>query len=56
MNGGARRAAERLDTPRVAARCYVTLTFRPERVALARANQFVAALVRVLEQWPGEPT
>ena len=44
------------EAPRVAVRCYVTLTFRPELVTLARANQFVAALVRVLEQWPAEPT
>jgi len=44
------------EAPRVAARCYVTLTFRPERVDLARANLFVATLVRVLEQWPSEPT
>ncbi len=43
------------EAPRVAARCHVTLTFRPELVALARANQFVATLVRVLEQWPAEP-
>lgn len=44
------------EAPRVAVRCYVTLTFRPEIVTLARANQFVAALVRALEQWPAEPT
>jgi pyruvate/2-oxoglutarate dehydrogenase complex dihydrolipoamide acyltransferase (E2) component len=43
------------EAPRVTARCHVTLTFRPEVVTLARANQFVAALVRVLEQWPAEP-
>lgn len=42
--------------PRVAARCYVSLTFRPERLALARANQFLATLVRILEQWPVEPS
>ena len=44
------------EAPRVAARCYVTLTFRPELVTLARANLFVATLVRVLEQWPAAPT
>jgi pyruvate/2-oxoglutarate dehydrogenase complex dihydrolipoamide acyltransferase (E2) component len=43
------------EAPRVAALCYLTLTFRPERVALERANRFVAELVRVLEQWPIEP-
>ena len=40
------------DTPRVAAMCYVTLTFLPEHLPLNRANRFVAYLVRVLEQWP----
>jgi pyruvate/2-oxoglutarate dehydrogenase complex dihydrolipoamide acyltransferase (E2) component len=43
------------EAPRVAARCHVSLTFRPELVTLARANLFVATLVRVLEQWPAEP-
>jgi pyruvate/2-oxoglutarate dehydrogenase complex dihydrolipoamide acyltransferase (E2) component len=40
------------EVPRITAVCYVTLTFRPERVALHRANRFLAQLVRVLEQWP----
>lgn len=40
------------EAPRVAAVCYVTLTFQPERIAPHRANRFVAELVRVLEQWP----
>jgi 2-oxoglutarate dehydrogenase E2 component (dihydrolipoamide succinyltransferase) len=44
------------EAPRVAVRCYVALTFRPELVTLARANLFVATLVRVLEQWPAAPT
>lgn len=44
------------EAPRVAALCYVTLTFAPERVTLGRANRFVAELVRVLEQWPLETT
>jgi 2-oxoglutarate dehydrogenase E2 component (dihydrolipoamide succinyltransferase) len=43
------------EAPRVAALCYLTLTFRPERIALERANRFVGAWVRVLEQWPIEP-
>jgi len=34
----------------------LTLTFRPERIALERANRFVGEWVRVLEQWPVEPT
>jgi 2-oxoglutarate dehydrogenase E2 component (dihydrolipoamide succinyltransferase) len=49
------KAVDGEEAPRVAARCHVTLTFRPELVTLARANQFVATLVRVLEQWPAEP-
>jgi pyruvate/2-oxoglutarate dehydrogenase complex dihydrolipoamide acyltransferase (E2) component len=40
------------EAPRVAAMCYVTLTFVPDRLPLSRANRFVAQLVRVLEQWP----
>ena len=44
------------EAPRVAAVCYLTLTFRPDRIALERANRFVGECVRVLEQWPTEPT
>jgi 2-oxoglutarate dehydrogenase E2 component (dihydrolipoamide succinyltransferase) len=40
------------EAPRVAARCYVTLSFLPERIALQRANQFLAHAIRILEQWP----
>jgi pyruvate/2-oxoglutarate dehydrogenase complex dihydrolipoamide acyltransferase (E2) component len=40
------------EAPRVAAMCYVTLTFLPDRLPLHRANRFVTQLVRVLEQWP----
>lgn len=43
------------EAPRVAAVCYLTFTFRPERLSLARANRFVGEWVRVLEQWPIEP-
>jgi 2-oxoglutarate dehydrogenase E2 component (dihydrolipoamide succinyltransferase) len=43
------------EAPRVAALCYLTLTFRPERIAFERANRFVGEWVRVLEQWPTEP-
>ena len=50
------KAVDGEEAPRVAARCHVSLTFRPEVITLARANQFVATLVRVLEQWPAEPT
>ncbi len=40
------------DTPRVGARCYVSLSFLPERLTLARANEFLAHVVRLLELWP----
>jgi hypothetical protein len=40
------------EAPRVTARCYVSLSFLPERIALHRANQFMAHAVRILEQWP----
>ncbi len=46
------KAADGDQTPRVAAMCYVTLTFLPDRLPLNRANRFVAQLVRVLEHWP----
>ncbi len=39
-------------TPRVAHACYVSLSFLPDRIELARANRFLAQLVRVLEHWP----
>jgi len=43
------------EAPRVTALCYLTLSFRPERIALERANRFAGELVRVIEQWPAEP-
>jgi pyruvate/2-oxoglutarate dehydrogenase complex dihydrolipoamide acyltransferase (E2) component len=49
------RTIDGQEAPRVTALCYLTLTFRPERIALERANRFVGAWVRVLEQWPVEP-
>jgi 2-oxoglutarate dehydrogenase E2 component (dihydrolipoamide succinyltransferase) len=49
------RTVDGQEAPRVAALCYLTLTFRPERIALERANRFVGECVRVLEQWPTEP-
>ena len=48
------KAADGEDAPRVAAVCYVTLTFLPDRIAPHRANRFLAEVVRVLEQWPDE--
>jgi pyruvate/2-oxoglutarate dehydrogenase complex dihydrolipoamide acyltransferase (E2) component len=46
------RVVDGVETPRVTARCYVSLSFRAERIELHRANQFLARAVRVLEQWP----
>jgi pyruvate/2-oxoglutarate dehydrogenase complex dihydrolipoamide acyltransferase (E2) component len=40
------------EAPRATARCYVSLSFLPGHVTLARANRFLAHAVRVLEQWP----
>jgi len=40
------------ETPRATARCHLTLSFLPDLVTLARANQFLALTVRLLEQWP----
>lgn len=40
------------EAPRVSARCYVSLSFLPERIALHRANHFMAHAVHILEQWP----
>jgi 2-oxoglutarate dehydrogenase E2 component (dihydrolipoamide succinyltransferase) len=39
------------DTPRVGLRCYLSLSFLPEHLTLARANEFLARAVRVLELW-----
>jgi len=49
------RTTDGVETPRVAARCYLSLSFHTDRVAFHRANQFVAHATRVLEQWPEEP-
>lgn len=40
------------ETPRATTRCHLSLSFLPEHVTLARANQFLAHAVRLLEQWP----
>jgi pyruvate/2-oxoglutarate dehydrogenase complex dihydrolipoamide acyltransferase (E2) component len=40
------------EAPRVAAVCYITLTFLPDRIEPHRANRFLAELVRSLETWP----
>jgi hypothetical protein len=46
------KAVDGDEGPRAAAICYVTLTFRPERLPLNRANRFLSELVRTLEGWP----
>jgi 2-oxoglutarate dehydrogenase E2 component (dihydrolipoamide succinyltransferase) len=46
------RSVDGVETPRIAARCYLTLSFLANRVELHRANRFLAHAVRVLEQWP----
>ena len=40
------------EAPRATTRCHLTLSFLPEHVTLARANQFLAHTVRLLELWP----
>jgi pyruvate/2-oxoglutarate dehydrogenase complex dihydrolipoamide acyltransferase (E2) component len=44
------RKVDGVEQPRVAARCYVSLSFLTDRIAFDRANRFVAHAVRVLEQ------
>jgi 2-oxoglutarate dehydrogenase E2 component (dihydrolipoamide succinyltransferase) len=46
------RTTDGVEAPRVAARCYLSLSFYTDRVAFHRANQFMAHATRVLEQWP----
>ena len=46
------RTVDGAEQPRVAACCYVSLSFLPQRVPLHRANRLLASAVRALEQWP----
>lgn len=46
------RSVEGADTPRLAARCYLTLSFFADLVPLHHANRALAAAVRTLETWP----
>jgi pyruvate/2-oxoglutarate dehydrogenase complex dihydrolipoamide acyltransferase (E2) component len=46
------RVVDGVETPRVTARCYVTLSFYPNRVPLEHANRCLAGAVRMLETWP----
>lgn len=46
------RTVNGTETPRVAARCYLTLSFLADRVSLHHANRALADAVRALEAWP----
>jgi pyruvate/2-oxoglutarate dehydrogenase complex dihydrolipoamide acyltransferase (E2) component len=46
------RTVDGVETPRVTARCYVSLSFVTERVPLHQANRALAAAVAFLETWP----
>lgn len=46
------RTVDGVEQPRVAARCYLTLSFLADRVPFDRANRLMAAVVRTLEHWP----
>jgi hypothetical protein len=46
------RTVDGVETPRVAARCYLSLSFLTDRVPFHHANRLMAAVVRTLEQWP----
>jgi len=46
------RAIDGVETPRVAARCYISVSFFDDRVAFQRANRALADTVRILESWP----
>jgi pyruvate/2-oxoglutarate dehydrogenase complex dihydrolipoamide acyltransferase (E2) component len=46
------RTVDGVESPRVAARCYLTLSFLADRVPFHHANRLMAAVVRTLEQWP----
>jgi hypothetical protein len=46
------RTVDGVETPRVAARCYLSLSFLADRVPFCNANRLMAAVVRTLEQWP----
>ena len=46
------RVIDGVETPRVAARCYVSISFHDDRIAFQRANRAMADAVRILESWP----
>jgi 2-oxoglutarate dehydrogenase E2 component (dihydrolipoamide succinyltransferase) len=46
------RLVDGAETPRIAPRCYLSLSFLAERVPLHDANRVLAAAVAILESWP----
>ena len=46
------RVIDGVETPRVAARCYLSISFHDDRIAFQRANRALADTVRILESWP----
>jgi hypothetical protein len=46
------RTIDGVETPRVAARCYISVSFFDDRIAFQRANRALANIVRILERWP----
>ena len=46
------RTVDGAETPRVAARCYLSLSFLADRVPLHHANRALAGAVAILEAWP----
>jgi 2-oxoglutarate dehydrogenase E2 component (dihydrolipoamide succinyltransferase) len=49
------RVVDGVETPRVAARCYLSVSFFDDRVGFHRANRAFADTVRILENWPDSP-
>jgi 2-oxoglutarate dehydrogenase E2 component (dihydrolipoamide succinyltransferase) len=46
------RVVDGAETPRIAPRCYLSLSFLADRVPLHDANRVLAAAVAILEAWP----
>ncbi len=46
------RAADGVEAPRVATRCYLSLSFLGDRVPLHHANRALVGAVAILEAWP----
>jgi 2-oxoglutarate dehydrogenase E2 component (dihydrolipoamide succinyltransferase) len=46
------RIVDGVETPRIAPRCYLSLSFLADRVPLHEANRALAAAVAILETWP----